>query len=122
EVYIVLFPAIGVIGEILPTFTRRPLYGAKYVAWSMIAAAVLSFIVWGHHMFITGVSPLSTQLFTITTIGVSLPFDVITISMIETFFLAKIRLLTRALFAIGSIFLFVIGLLTGVCLASIVLA
>jgi cytochrome c oxidase subunit I+III len=121
EVYIVLFPAIGVIGEILPTFTRRPLYGAKYVALSIIAAAVISFIVWGHHMFITGVSPLSTELFTVTTIAVSLPFDIITISMIETFFHAKIRLLTPALFAIGSIFLFVIGGITGVFLASIAL-
>src|SRR5436309_11732899 len=121
EVYIVLFPAIGVIGEILPTFTRRPLYGAKYVAWSMIAAAVLSFIVWGHHMFITGVSPLSTQLFTITTIGVSLPFDVITISMIETFVHAKIKMKTPALFAIGAVALFVIGGITGVFLASIAL-
>ncbi len=121
EVYIVLFPAIGVIGEILPTFTRRPLYGAKYVSLSIIAAAVISFIVWGHHMFITGVSPLTTQLFTVTTIAVSLPFDVITISMIETFFRAKIRLKTPALFAIGSIALFVIGGITGVFLASIAL-
>ncbi len=121
EVYIVLFPAVGVIGEILPTFTRRPLYGAKYVSMSIIAAAVISFIVWGHHMFITGVSPLTTQLFTVTTIAVSLPFDVITISMIETFFRAKIRLKTPVLFAIGSIALFVIGGITGVFLASIAL-
>ncbi len=121
EVYIVLFPAIGVIGEILPTFTRRPLYGAKYVTISIIVAAVISFIVWGHHMFITGVSPLTTQLFTVTTIAVSLPFDVITISMIETFFRAKIRLKTPALFAIGAIALFVIGGITGVFLASIAL-
>src|SRR2546426_1380207 len=121
EVYIVLFPAIGVIGEILPTFTRRPLYGAKYVAWSMIAAAVLSFIVWGHHMFITGVSQVSTQLFTMTTIGVSLPFDVITISMIETLYKAKIRMKAPVLFAIGAVALFVIGGITGVFLASIAL-
>ena len=121
EVYIVLFPAIGVIGEILPTFTRRPLYGAKYVTISIIGAAVLSFIVWGHHMFITGVSPLTTQLFTVTTIAVSLPFDVITISLIETLFHAKIRLKTPVLFAIGAIALFVIGGITGVFLASIAL-
>ena len=121
EVYIVLFPAIGVIGEILPTFTRRPLYGAKYVTMSIVAAAVISFIVWGHHMFLTGVSPLSTQLFTVTTIAVSLPFDVITVSMIETFFHAKIRLKTPMLFAIGAVALFVIGGITGVFLASIAL-
>ncbi len=121
EVYIVLFPAIGVVGEILPTFTRRPLYGAKYVTISIIAAAVISFIVWGHHMFITGVDPLTMKLFTLTTIAVSLPFDVITISMIETFVRAKIRLKAPALFAIGSIALFVIGGITGVFLASIAL-
>lgn len=121
EVYIVLFPAIGVVGEILPTFTRRPLYGAKYVTISIVAAAVISFIVWGHHMFITGVDPLTTKLFTVTTIAVSLPFDVIIISMIETFVRAKIRLKAPALFAIGSIALFVIGGITGVFLASIAL-
>jgi cytochrome c oxidase subunit I+III len=121
EVYIVLFPAVGVIGEILPTFTRRPLYGAKYVTMSIIAAAVISFIVWGHHMFVTGVSPLTTQLFTLTTIAVSLPFDVITISMIETLFHARIRLKTPVLFAIGAICLFIIGGITGVFLASIAL-
>ncbi len=121
EVYIVLFPAIGVVGEILPTFTRRPLYGARYVTISIIIAAVISFIVWGHHMFITGVDPLTTRLFTVTTIAVSLPFDVITISMIETFVRAKIRLKAPALFAIGSIALFVIGGITGVFLASIAL-
>ncbi len=121
EVYIVLFPAIGVTGEILPTFTRRPLYGAKYIVISIIAAAVISFIVWGHHMFITGVDPLTTRLFTITTIAVSLPFDVVTISLIETFVKAKIRLKAPALFAIGSIALFVIGGITGVFLASIAL-
>ncbi len=121
EVYIVLFPAIGVTGEILPTFTRRPLYGAKYVTISIIAAAVISFIVWGHHMFITGVDPLTTRLFTITTIAVSLPFDVVTISLIETFVRAKIRFKAPALFAVGSIALFVIGGITGVFLASIAL-
>ncbi len=121
EVYIVLFPSIGVIGEILPTFTSRPLYGAKYVIGSIIAAAVLSFIVWGHHMFITGVDPLTTKLFTVTTIGVSLPFDVITISMIETLVKSKIRLKAPALFAIGAVALFIIGGITGVFLASIAL-
>src|SRR3990170_1078979 len=121
EVYIVLFPAIGVVGEILPTFTRRPLYGAKYITMSIVVAAVISFIVWGHHMFITGVSPLTTTLFTVTTIAVSLPFDVMTVSFMETLFRAKIRLKAPVLFAIGSIALFVIGGITGVFLASIAL-
>ena len=121
EVYIVLFPAIGLVADILPTFTRRPLYGSKYITMSMIAAAIISFMVWGHHMFITGINPQVTKLFTLTTIAVSLPFDVITISMIETLVRAKIRLKAPALFAIGSIALFIIGGITGVFLASVAL-
>lgn len=121
EVYIVLFPAIGLVGDILPTFTRRPLYGSKYITMSMIAAAIISFMVWGHHMFITGINPQVTKLFTLTTIAVSLPFDVITISMIETLVRAKIKLKAPSLFAIGSIALFIIGGITGVFLASVAL-
>ena len=121
EVYIVLFPAIGLVGDILPTFTRRPLYGAKYIVMSIAAAAVISFIVWGHHMFVTGVNPLVTKIFTVSTVAVSLPFDVMTIAMIESFVKAKIKLKTPALFAIGSIALFIIGGITGVFLASVAL-
>src|SRR2546428_12553466 len=121
EVYIVLFPAIGLVGDILPTFTRRPLYGAKYIVMSIAAAAVISFIVWRHHMFVTGVNPLVTKIFTVSTVAVSLPFDVMTIAMIESFVKAKIKLKTPALFAIGSIALFIIGGITGVFLASVAL-
>src|SRR3989454_987590 len=121
EVYIVLFPAIGLVGDILPTFTRRPLYGAKYIVMSIAAAAVISFIVWGHHMFVTGVNPLVTKIFTVSTVAVSLPFDVMTVAMIESFVKAKIKLKTPALFAIGSIALFIIGGITGVFLASVAL-
>jgi cytochrome c oxidase subunit I+III len=121
EVYIVLFPAIGAVGDILPSFTRRPLYGARWIVMALVAAGVISFGVWGHHMFVTGVNPDVTKLFTVSTIAVSLPFDVITIAMIETLVRAKIRLKTPALFAIGSIALFVIGGITGVFLASVAL-
>src|SRR5947209_16209640 len=121
EVYIVLFPAIGVIADVIPTFTRRPLYGSKYVIGSMIAAAVISFIVWGHHMFVTGIGLTSTKLYTVTTIAVSLPFDVMVIAMIETLIKARIKLKAAALFALGAIALFVIGGITGVYLASVAL-
>src|SRR2546421_8513244 len=103
EVYIVLFPAIGVIADVIPTFTRRPLYGSKYVIGSMIAAAVISFIVWGHHMFVTGIGLTSTKLYTVTTIAVSLPFDVMVIAMIETLIKARVKLKAAALFALGAI-------------------
>src|SRR5881227_1155238 len=121
EVYIVLFPAIGVIADVIPTFTRRPLYGSKFVIGSMIAAAVISFIVWGHHMFVTGIGLTSTKLYTVTTIAVSLPFDVMVIAMIETLIKARVKLKAAALFALGAIALFVIGGITGVYLASVAL-
>src|SRR5207245_21614 len=106
DVYIVLFPAIGVIADVIPSFTRRPLYGSKYVIGSMIAAAVISFIVWGHHMFVTGIGLTSTKLYTVTTIAVSLPFDVMVIAMIETLIKARVKLKAAALFALGAIALF----------------
>ncbi len=118
EVYIVLFPGFGAIGDILTTFSRKPLYARKYIIWSMIAVALLSFVVWGHHMFVTGINPLLRKIFTITTIGVSLPFDVIIIAFIHTLVKGRIKLSTPVLFAIGSILLFVIGGITGVFLGS----
>jgi cytochrome c oxidase subunit I+III len=121
EVYIVLFPAIGIIGDVIPTFARRPLYGSKYVIGSLIAAALISFAVWGHHMFVTGIGIVSTKLYTVTTVAVSLPFDVIVISLIETLAMAKLRLKAAALFTLGAVALFIIGGITGIYLASVAL-
>lgn len=121
EVYIVLFPALGLIADVIPTFARRPLYGSKYIIGSMIAAAIISFIVWGHHMFVTGIGITSTKLYTVTTIAVSLPFDIIVIAMIETLIKARVKLKAAALFALGAVALFVIGGITGVYLASVAL-
>src|SRR5216117_295444 len=67
EVYIVLFPAIGIIADIIPTFARRPLYGSKYVIGALVVAALISFVVWGHQMFVTGIGIVSTKLYTVTT-------------------------------------------------------
>src|SRR6266581_3556668 len=121
EVYIVLFPAIGLIADAISTYTRRPLYGSKYIIGSMVAAAIISFIVWGHHMFVTGIGITSTKLYTVTTIAVSLPFDVMVIAMVETLAKARVRLKAAALFSLGAVALFVIGGITGVYLASVAL-
>jgi len=121
EVYIVLFPAVGAVCDIIPTFTRRPLYGRKYIIMGLIAAVLLSFGVWGHHMFATGYDPLAAKIFTVTTIAISLPFDIITIAMLESLVKGKVRLKTPMLFALGSISLFVIGGITGVFLGSVAL-
>ncbi len=121
EVYIVLFPSIGIIADVVPTFARRPLYGSKYVIGALVAAALISFVVWGHHMFVTGIGLTSTKLYTVTTVAVSLPFDIIVISLIETLVLAKVRLKAPALFTLGAVALFTIGGITGVYLASVAL-
>ena len=121
EVYIVLFPAVGAVCDIIPTFTRRPLYGRKYIIMGLIAAVLLSFGVWGHHMFATGYDPLAAKIFTVTTIAISLPFDIITIAMLESLVKGKVRLKTPMLFALGSIALFIIGGITGVFLGSVAL-
>src|SRR5207245_3274657 len=104
--YFVLFHSIDIIADVISTVTRMPLYGSKYVIGSMISAAVISFIVWGHHMFVTGIGLTSTKLYTVTTIAVSLPFDVMVIAMIETLIKARVKLKAAALFALGAIALF----------------
>src|SRR6266702_3973050 len=120
-ILIVLFPAIGLIADAISTYTRRPLYGSKYIIGSMVAAAIISFIVWGHHMFVTGIGITSTKLYTVTTIAVSLPFDVMVIAMVESLVKARVRLKAAALFSLGAVALFVIGGITGVYLASVAL-
>lgn len=121
EVYIVLFPGIGAAADLLPAFTRRPLFGKRLILMSLVVAAVVSFMVWGHHMFLTGLNPTVAKLFTLTTVAVSLPFDVIVIAVIHSLVRSKLKLKAPALFAIGSVVLFIIGGITGVFLASLAL-
>jgi cytochrome c oxidase subunit I+III len=122
EVYIVLMPGFGAIGEIIPAFTGRPLAGKNIIVAATAAAVVpLSFAVWAHHMFITGIAISADEGYSITTLLISLPFDVIIISFIRSLTGGFIRLKTPFLFAIGSILLFIIGGITGVFLSSFVL-
>ncbi len=121
EVYIVLFPALGVMADILVTFSRRPLFGRRYILAAMVIVAALSFLVWGHHMFLTGIHPDVRRAFTVTTIAISLPFDAIILSFIYTLSKSRIHLRTPMLFTLGSIAIFIIGGITGVFLGSIAL-
>src|SRR5439155_10117148 len=109
EVYIVLFPALGIIAEVIPTFARRTLDGTKYVIGALVAAAVISFIVCSHHMFLTGYGILTDKLYTVTTVAVSLPFDINVIALIETLAMAKLRLKAAALFTLAAVAVFVSG-------------
>jgi cytochrome c oxidase subunit I+III len=122
EVYIVLLPAFGVIANIIPTFTGRPLSGRNWIIVSTALVVLpLSFGVWMHHMFLTGI-PLSLQeSFDVSTEAISIPFGIIIISFILSLVKGRIQFKTPFLFAIGSVVLFIIGGIMGVFLSSPVL-
>jgi heme/copper-type cytochrome/quinol oxidase subunit 1 len=105
--------------EVIPTFAERPLYGKKAVVWSLAIATFLSFIVYIHHMFTTGVDPALRKAMTITTEMISIPFGVIYLCLIATMWKGRIRFGVPMLFAIGFIILFLVGGLTGVFLSSV---
>jgi cytochrome c oxidase subunit I+III len=122
EVYIVLLPGFGVIANVLPQFTGRPLAArtAILVATGLVVIP-LSFGVWMHHMFLTGVQVALQGAFSVATIAISIPFDVITLSFVESLIRGRVRFATPMLFALGGVILFIIGGITGVFLSSPVL-
>ena len=122
EVYIVLLPGFGIIANILPQFTGRPLAAknAILVATGLIVVP-LSFGVWMHHMFLTGIPVALQGAFSVATIAISIPFDVITLSFVESLIRGRVKFATPMLFALGGVVLFIIGGITGVFLSSPVL-
>jgi cytochrome c oxidase subunit I+III len=121
EVYIVFFPALGIMAEIFQTFTGRRLVGRKWFIASMVLVALQSFLVWMHHMFLTSINLQIKTLFMATTIGISLPFDLMVFSLIYTMIKGRIRFTTPFLFAFGGLLLFIVGGITGVFLGAVVL-
>ncbi len=118
EVYIVLLPALGLASEIIATQSRKPIFGYKAMIGSMLVIAFLSFIVWGHHMFITGMNPFLGSVFVFTTLLVAIPSAVKVFNYIATMWKANIRLTPAMLFAIGLVSFFISGGLTGIILGD----
>ncbi|MBT3270794.1 cytochrome c oxidase subunit I [Candidatus Poribacteria bacterium] len=118
EVYVILLPGIGVLTEVLPTFSRKPIFSYKTILWSTMVAGVLSFLVWAHHMFVSGMSPLMVMPFSITTILISVPFTLVIFALIGTMIGGSIKLTTPMLFAVGTIACFIVGGVTGMFLGS----
>lgn len=118
EVYVVLLPGIGAVLEVLPVFARKPIFGYKAIVYSTIAAGFLSFIVWAHHMFVSGMDFKLVMPFSVTTILISVPFTIILLAMIATLWKGAIRLQTPMLFALGTLMVFIVGGLTGIFLGS----
>jgi len=114
EVYVILLPGLGIVLEIMPVFSRKPIFGYRPIIYSTIAAGMLSFIVWAHHQFLSGMDPRLAMPFSITTIIISVPFALIVFAMIATLWRGSISFPTPMLFAIGTLSIFIIGGLTGI--------
>ena len=118
-VYIMILPAMGVISEIIPTFARKPIFGYDFIAASSIGIAVIGFIVWAHHMFLTGQSTYSAVAFSFLTFLVAIPSAVKVFNWTSTLYKGSIAYDTPMLYGLGFIGLFTIGGLTGLFLACL---
>jgi cytochrome c oxidase subunit 1 len=119
EVYILALPGFGVVSEILPVFARKPLFGYKVGAAGMFGVALLSFFVWQHHLFNSGINPDMRPLYMLTTELISIPTGFIYLVALGTLWKAKIRFSVPMLFALGMYFNFLIGGVTGVFLSDV---
>lgn len=118
EVYIIIMPAFGISSEVISTMSRKPIFGYKAMVGSMLAIAFLSFIVWGHHMFITGMNPFLGSVFTFTTLLVAIPSAVKVFNYLTTLWKGNIVYSPALLFAIGMVSTFITGGLTGIILGD----
>jgi cytochrome c oxidase subunit 1 len=119
EVYILALPGFGIVQEIIPVFTRKPLFGYKVAAAGMFGVAILSFFVWQHHLFDSGMDPDMRPLFMLTTELISIPTGFIFLVAMGTFWKAKIRLTVPMLFAMAFFFNFLFGGISGVLLSDV---
>lgn len=115
-VYIMIIPAMGVISELMTTFSRKPIFGYRFIAYSSISLALLSFLVWGHHMFVSGQSRLATMVFSALTFTVGIPSAIKVFNWTATLYKGDIRLKAPMLYALSFLLLFTIGGLTGLFL------
>ncbi len=120
EVYVVLLPGLGMAMEIVPTFVRKHLYGRNTIIYALMVASVLSVLVWAHHMFITGIDPTFRKIESIGTELISVPFALIYLSLVATFYKSKPDFTKLPLaFVMGAIGIFLVGGITGVYLSSV---
>src|SRR5690242_2240730 len=121
EVYIAILPGMGVASQILSTFSRKPIFGYRAMVYAMLAIGFFGFMVWGHHMFMSGMSPYSAFAFSILTMCIGVPSAIKTFNWLGTMWKGRVRFKTPMLYAIGFVSLFVSGGLSGPFLAQPVL-
>lgn len=118
-VYIMILPVFGMISEILPTLSRKPIFGYKAIAYSSLAISFLGLIVWAHHMFTSGTPPWLRMFFMLTTMVIAVPTGIKVFGWLATIWGGKLNLNTTLLFAMGFLSMFVIGGISGVMLAAV---
>ncbi|HEX5321265.1 MAG TPA: cbb3-type cytochrome c oxidase subunit I [Stellaceae bacterium] len=118
-VYIMILPGMGVITEIIPVFARKKIFGYKFIAWSSVAIAVIGFLVWGHHMFVSGESVYAALVFSFLSFAVAVPSAIKVFNWLATLHKGTIAFDAPMLYALGFILLFTIGGLTGLFLATL---
>lgn len=119
EVYILILPAFGIISEVLPVFSRKPIFGYTFVAWSGVAIGFLSFTVWAHHMFAVGLPLVAQAFFATSTTLIAIPTAVKIFNWVATVYGGKVSFKAPMLFALGFIAMFLIGGLNGAALAVV---
>ncbi len=118
EVYIILLPALGITSEVIANNSRKPIFGYRAMVGSILAIGFLSFIVWGHHMFVTGMDPFLGSVFTFTTLLIAIPSAVKVFNYLTTLWKGNIRFTPAMMFSIGMVSTFLSGGLTGIILAD----
>ena len=118
-VYVMILPAMGIISEVVPVFSRKPIFGYKAIAYSSLAIAFIGFFVWGHHMFVSGMSSKASIVFSFLTFFVAVPTAIKVFNWIATMHKGSITFESPMLYAMTFIFLFVIGGLTGMFLGAL---
>jgi cytochrome c oxidase subunit 1 len=118
EVYVVLLPAMGIVAEIITVFSRKKLFGYRTVLYTAVGTGVLSFFVWAHHQFVAGIDPRMANIFSLTTLLISIPVAEMVFVYIATLYGGSIRLTTPMLWALGFIAEFLLGGVTGIFLGS----
>ena len=114
EVYILILPAMGIVSEVLPTYSRKPLFGYPFIVFSGIVIGIMGWAVWSHHMFTVGLGPVANSVFTITTMLIAVPTGIKIFNWIATLWKGSIEFTTSMMFALGFVALFIIGGLSGI--------